>query len=104
MLTPAITASRTSAPLVIMVKALCTAVMLPPFLNRLPLAEEITKGLTALCLRIIGKPLTSPFGVASASPATALVRMKSRRLIFLLIERFLELERFEAEKRGPIQS
>src|ERR1051325_10917825 len=85
MLTPAMTASRTSAPSVIIVKALCTAVIGPPFLNLLPFADEITKGLTEPCLRIIGKPVTSFWVVAIARPATALLRMKSRRFIFLLM-------------------
>ena len=44
MLTPAIRASSTSAPCVIIVNAFCTHVMSPPFLNLLPLAEAITTG------------------------------------------------------------
>src|SRR5215204_3291464 len=85
MFTPAIRASKTSAPSVIIVNAFCTAVTVPPFLNRLPFAEETTSGLTALWLRIMGKPVTSDLVAAMASPATALLRMKSRRFIFLLM-------------------
>src|SRR6266516_4128997 len=59
--------------------------MSPPFLKRLPLAEEITRGFTALCVNIVGKANFSVLGLASTNPATVPVRMKSRRLIFLLI-------------------
>src|SRR5690349_17016383 len=85
MFTPAITASSTSDPPVIIVNALCTAVIVPPFLKRLPLAEEMTSGLTALCVRIVGKPAACCFAAAKVRPATALLRMKSRRLIFFVI-------------------
>src|SRR5262245_31254958 len=84
MLTPAMTASSTSEPPVIIVNAFCTAVTLPSCLTRLPLAEEMTSGLTALCWRIIGKAVTS-LAAASVKPATALLRMKSRRLIFFVM-------------------
>src|ERR1041385_9447847 len=96
MLTPAMTASRTSAPSVIIVKALCTAVIEPPFLNLFPFADEITKGLTEPCLRIIGKPVTF-WVVAMARPATALLRMKSRRFIFLLMVLLLREMVFDFE-------
>ena len=47
MLTPAISASSTSEPCVIIVNAFCTQVTSPPFLKPLPLAdEEMTTGLT----------------------------------------------------------
>src|ERR1044071_6993639 len=85
MLTPAITASSTSEPPVIIVNAFCTPVTVPPFLKRLPLADEITSGLTALCVRIVGKPQAWFLLAARVSPATALVRMKSRRLIFFVM-------------------
>ena len=42
MLTPAMRASRTSAPPVIMANAVSTQVLLPPFLNLLPLLDETT--------------------------------------------------------------
>ena len=42
--------------------------MVPPFLKRLPLADEITSGLTALWLRIIGKPATSFRAAVKANP------------------------------------
>src|SRR5687768_14738869 len=85
MLTPAMSASSTSEPLVIIVNAFCTAVIVPPFLNRLPLADEITRGLTVLCVRITGKPVACLLVAAMVRPAAAPVRMKSRRLIFLLM-------------------
>jgi hypothetical protein len=44
-------------------------------LNRFPLADEITIGLTADCCKIIGK----------AMPAAALLRMNSRRFIFVML-------------------
>ena len=44
MLTPSISASSTSEPCVIRVKAFSTHVTVPPFLNQLPLAEEMTTG------------------------------------------------------------
>src|SRR5689334_21797533 len=85
MLTPAITESSTSEPLVIIVYAFCTAVIVPPFLKRLPFAEEITSGLTALCVRMVGKPEACVFAAARVRPATALLRMKSRRFIFFVM-------------------
>src|SRR2546426_12450799 len=98
-LTPAITASSTSAPWDIIVKDFWTAVMSPPFLKRFPLAEEMTIGLTPLRTRMLGNRLTDDFAVARVSPATALRRMKSRRLIFLLME-FLE-ESLEISQSAP---
>src|SRR4026208_2209730 len=85
MLTPAMRESSTSEPLVIIVNALWTAVVLPPFLKRLPLADAITRGLTALCVRIVGKPEACLLVAARVRPATAPVRMKSRRFIFLVM-------------------
>src|SRR5882672_845508 len=83
MLTPAITASRTSAPAVIMVKAFCTAVTSPPFLKRLPLAEETTTGFTGGGTNIKGAALLFVLPAAMVRPAAALVIIKSRRLILL---------------------
>jgi hypothetical protein len=68
-----------------------------------PFADEITNGFTALCLRIIGKPLTSGFAAAIARPATALLRMKSRRFIFLLIGLLVVLEE-EMKKALTLQA
>src|SRR5690349_17494109 len=95
MFTPAMTASSTSDPPVIIVNALWTAVIVPPFLKRLPFAEEITSGLTALCVRIVGKPAAWFFVAAIVRPATALLRMKSRRFIFFVMAahyRSIEIE------------
>jgi hypothetical protein len=83
--TPAITASSTSAPCVIIANAFCTAVMSPPFLKRLPFAEEMTMGLTSLWTRMFGNWSTDAFVPARVSPAKALVRTKSRRLIGLVM-------------------
>src|SRR5882724_7665031 len=83
--TPAITASSTSAPWAIIVNAFCTAVTSPPFLKRLPFADETTIGLTALCTMMFGNWSTEALVPARVSPATALERMKSRRLIVLII-------------------
>src|SRR5256885_15494287 len=85
MLTPAMTESRTSLPAVIIVNALWTAVMSPPFLNRLPFADETTTGFTAAGISMVGTAgVLRVFAAAIVKPA-ALVIMKSRRLIFLLI-------------------
>ena len=46
MFTPAISASSTSVPSVIIAKAFSTQVFSPPFLNLLPLADAMTTGLT----------------------------------------------------------
>src|SRR6185503_6891424 len=69
----------------IIVNAFITAVTSPPFLNRLPFADAMTSGLTAFCSRIIGKPETSVLVAANVKPATAPVRMKSRRFIFFVM-------------------
>src|SRR5436190_16867325 len=86
MLTPAISASSTSEPPVIIWNALATQVWFPPLVNLLPLAEEMTTGLTLFgvitvgpCPELVeGRPNTD-FGVTATTPATAVVRTKSRR-------------------------
>src|SRR5882762_1168968 len=85
MLTPAMTESRTSLPSVIIVNALWTAVMSPPFLYRFPFADETTTGCTAAGISMVGTAaVLRVFAAAIVKPA-ALVIMKSRRLIFLVI-------------------
>src|SRR5205085_10115987 len=84
MLTPAMSASSTSAPAVIRRKAFCTHVSLPPFLKWLPLADETTAGLTPCMISAGARPKSLSFAV-SARPTAAPPRRKSRRLIFSLI-------------------
>src|SRR5215831_16040698 len=86
MLTPAMRASSTSAPAVIMPNAVSTQVLLPPFLKRLPLEEETTTGLTPFDVIIVGACANRAFGMeAPATPAAVAVRTKSRRFNFLVI-------------------
>ena len=88
MLTPAMSASSTSAPPVIRPNAFSTPVTSPPFLNRLPLFDETTTGLTAsgpssagawpargACGRR-GRPVLAD---AAAATTAALDRTNSRR-------------------------
>src|SRR5436189_5712260 len=84
MLTPAIRASRTSAPPVIIWNAFATQVWLPPFVNLLPLADEMTTGLTLFGVMTVGACPKRDFGVAATTPATAVLRTKSRRLSLLI--------------------
>src|SRR6185295_406446 len=84
MLTPATRASRTSAPPVIIAKAVSTQVLLPPFLNLLPLLDETTTGLTLFGVIIVGDCPKSVEGIAAAA---AVVWTNSRRFSFLLMSR-----------------
>ena len=80
MLTPAITASSTSAPRVISANAVSMQVLSPPFLKLWPLPEAITTGLTRFLVIIVGAcPKAGP-AAAAASPAV-LVTTNSRREI-----------------------
>src|SRR5438270_9972240 len=82
MFTPAINASSTSVPCVIRVKAFCTQVMSPPFLNLLPLADAITTGLIDFEFMIVGDCAKNARGAtATVKPATALERTKRRLFI-----------------------
>ena len=64
-----------------------THVFVPPFLKRLPFEEEITTGLLAEGVIIVGACAKAPRGAAAAAiPAAVLVTTNSRRLIFLGIE------------------
>src|ERR1700724_465350 len=85
MLTPAISASSTSDPWAIMVQAFCTQVTSPPFLNLLPLAEEITTGLAAGDAITAGAVPNNRPGAAARRPAPAPAMRKSRRFSFLLM-------------------
>src|SRR5512135_680441 len=79
MLTPSIRASRTSDPCVIRVQAFSTQVTVPPFLNQLPLAEEMTTGFTPP-VDTAGAFCASARGAEAARPAAAEARTKSRRV------------------------
>src|SRR6266513_3013420 len=85
MLTPAISASSTSASLVIMPNAVSTHVFVPPFLYRLPLADEITTGLTLFGVITVGAcPKSVAGAAAAATPAAVVVWTNSRRLSFFI--------------------
>src|SRR5690606_15905019 len=91
MFTPAITASSTSAPSVIIRNARSTAVSLPPFRNWCPFAEATTTGLAARTCTAGARPSAkSGLGPArpadAAAPATALVTRNSRRVSLSLID------------------
>ena len=85
MLTPAMSASSTSEPLVIMPNAFSTQVTGPPFLNRCPLPEATTIGLTDFGVIIVGAWANAERAAADASPAAVPVLTNSRRLILLAI-------------------
>src|ERR1700688_3595120 len=93
MLTPAISASSTSDPWTIMAQAFCTQVTSPPFLNLLPLAEEITTGLAAGDAITAGASPNSERGAAAASPVPAPAMRKSRRFSFSLMGHSLPIVR-----------
>src|ERR1700726_2694063 len=93
MLTPAISASSTSEPWTIMAQAFCTQVTSPPFLNLLPLAEEITTGLAAGDAITAGASPNSERGAAAASPVPAPAMRKSRRFSFSLMGHSLPVVR-----------
>src|SRR5256714_12440137 len=84
MLTPAMSASSTSAPAVIRRKAFCTHVSSPPFLKWLPLADETTAGLTPCRITAGGRP-QSFFFPGSARPAAAPARQESAPVVFFFI-------------------
>src|SRR2546423_11235171 len=69
MLTPAMSASSTSVPAVISLKAFCTHVSSPPFLKWLPLADETTAGLTPCRITAGGRPPRLFFWGAPGPPA-----------------------------------
>src|SRR5581483_1240406 len=73
MLTPAMPASRTSEPCAIIDHAFSTPVTSPPFLNRFPLADEITTGFAGL-RSITPGPLPRATAVVPAAVAATNVR------------------------------
>src|SRR3954467_453583 len=81
MLTPAISASRTSAPPVIIANAVSTHVLLPPFLNLLPLLDETTTGFAPPVFTAGACP-KSVVGIAAAA---AVVWTNWRRLILVTV-------------------
>src|SRR2546430_6640630 len=78
MFTPAMSASSTSLPPVIMVNAFSTHVSVPPFLKRLPLDDEMTTGLTAPRAMTVG-PCWAMARPTAAAPMV--VATKLRRVI-----------------------
>src|SRR5262245_7524487 len=83
MLTPAMSASRTSEPCVIISNAFATHVCPLSFFDRLPFEAAITSGLTPPVFRAGDWPNS---GLAAAiTPAALVVWTNSRRLILLLI-------------------
>src|SRR5262249_20947714 len=97
MLTPAISASRTSEPPVIIEKAFSTQVWVPPFLNLLPLLDATTTGFALFGVIIVGAWPNSVFGIAAAATAPAAAcHTKSRRLGF-----FIGFVFFFHWRRGP---
>src|SRR4051794_28188106 len=83
MFTPAMSASRTSAPSVIIVNAFWTHVMSPPFLNLLPFADAMTSGLDALGLPTGGACAKRDRAAPAARVAPVVVRATSRRFTSL---------------------
>src|SRR4029079_5660638 len=85
MLTPAISASSTSDPAVIIWNAFSTQVCGPPFLNVLPLLDEMTTGFTLFGVITGGAWPNSVFGTAAAAAAAAVVVWtNSRRFSFFI--------------------
>src|SRR5438093_10613412 len=95
--TPATSASSTSAPSVIILNALATHVTPSASFDRLPLDEATTHGLTLFGVMITGPwpepvegwPNNGFVAAAAAMPAAAVVRTKSRRFSLLLINALL---------------
>src|SRR4051794_29272855 len=90
MLTPATTASSTSAPDAIIWKAVSPAVFDPPFLKKLPFADEMTTGCGPPLLTAAAWPKTVVDATAPATPAPTLLRTNSRRSIrFVMVGRMI---------------
>src|SRR4029079_1667283 len=79
MLTPAISASRTSAPCIIRANAVSTQVLSPPFLYLWPLPDAMTTGLGRFCVIMVGDAPNA--GLAAAAKPAVLVTTNSRREI-----------------------
>src|SRR5206468_10692404 len=84
MLTPETSASSTSAPSVIILKARSTQVTPRSSFERLPLDEATTHGLVPPVLTAGACPKRGLVAAAAATPAAAVVRTKSRRFSFLI--------------------
>jgi len=88
---PAISASRTSAPsLVIIPNACWTHVTGPPFLKRLPLADETTTGFTVRGAITAGAWPKTTCGEVAATAAAAPVLTNSRRFTLGLMAHLSE--------------
>src|SRR5262245_39510754 len=84
MLTPVTSASSTSAPSVIILKARSTQVTPCSSFERLPLEEATTHGLVPPVFTAGACPKSGLVAEAAATPAAAVVRTKSRRFTFLI--------------------
>jgi hypothetical protein len=84
MLTPATSASSTSAPSVIILKARSTQVTPCSSFERLPLEEATTHGLLPPVLTAAGLSEERLGAAAAATPAAVVVRTKSRRFSFFI--------------------
>src|SRR4029450_6526089 len=91
--TPATSASRTSAPEVIILKAFATQVTPSASFDRLPFPEATTHGLTLLGAITVGPcpepvegacPKSGFVAATAATPAAVVVRTKSRRFGFFM--------------------
>src|SRR5258707_15689815 len=78
MLTPAMSASRTSVPCTIFANAVSMQVLLPPFLKMWPFPEAITAGWTLFFVITVGPCPKAGLAAAAARPAV-LVTTNSRR-------------------------
>src|SRR5207342_1556636 len=88
MLTPAMRASSTSAPPVIIEKAVSTQVLVPPFLYLLPLLAETTIGLTLFGVIMVGAWPKRVAGTDAAAAAAAVVVWTNwRRFSFFMTPR-----------------
>src|SRR5215470_12389081 len=96
MLTPATSASRTSAPPVIIENAFSTQVCAPPFLNLWPLLDAITSVLTPFVITAGAWPNTV-FGIAAAAIPATVVFTNFRRFGLFIGFRLLFLH----WRRGP---
>src|SRR5688572_30252998 len=86
MLTPAISASRTSSPPTMRAKAVSTQVCLPPFLNSCPLLEAITTGRARRLVCTAGAWAPAGPGSRVAAVSAVAPRTKSRRVMVLDME------------------
>src|SRR5262245_11147279 len=102
MLTPAIRASRTSEPCVIISNALATHVCPLSFFERLPFDAAMTSGLTPPVFTAGACP-NSGFVAAATTPAAVVVCTNSRRLIFFVMGSPLRVRRAAFVQRVALQ-